>query len=378
MATVLAPRKAATPRPAAARLQVRRARSLDEVDAWEPAWRDLQADASAPTEHFDWTRACLAAFPVGVVPHVVSVFARERLVALAPLVKKRLHGVCRLFSAGVAELNEPTDIVGCDERALLKLLRAIVCAGCPAIFERMPADSPCLPALRRAARWRAIVQTRPHAACPYIELDEHWLEPELQLDFAPRDTLAQARRAADQLGAVATEIHAPDLSELPTTLDAAFELFNQRGELFDERGAHGARQADDPQRAVFYRRYARAACEAGLLRVCFLRIGDVLAAAQLAVEQAGAFWLLRQGSDPHFAGCAPELLLTRDTIRYAAESGLARYEFLNSADEWSATWTRRRHPCVECRVYPLGMRGMAALVADCAAAWIERWRHVGQ
>ena len=32
-----------------------------------------------------------------------------------------------------------------------------------------------------------------------------------------------------------------------------------------------------------------------------LRIGDRLAAAQLAIEQAGAYWLLLSGSDPRFA-----------------------------------------------------------------------------
>ncbi|MCH7493972.1 GNAT family N-acetyltransferase, partial [bacterium] len=86
--------------------------------------------------------------------------------------------------------------------------------------------------------------------------------------------------------------------------------------------------AHDPQRAMFYRQYARAACLEGTLRVCFLRIGDRTAAMQLAVEQRGAFWLLRAGYDARFADCSPGLILTRDTIRYAAEAGLTSYEFL--------------------------------------------------
>jgi CelD/BcsL family acetyltransferase involved in cellulose biosynthesis len=93
----------------------------------------------------------------------------------------------------------------------------------------------------------------------------------------------------------------------------------------------------------------------------------------LALEQGGGFWLLRVGYDQRFAQCSPGQLLVRDTIRYAVEAGLESYEFLGSAESWSERWTNTKHPCVSLWVYPLGVRGIAALVADAASVAYRRW-----
>ncbi len=383
MATAQRDRATEASNGAAGRVRVRHARALDEVDALALPWREMHCRAASPLGQFEWIRACLSAFPDDAGPYVVAGLRDEKLVAVAPLVKRRLGGVCRLFLAGVEELFEPVDLVWNDERALARVVRSLARRGTPLVFERMPADSASLQQLRRAYRGRAIVVVRPRPGCGYIELDESWVEPQRHLDADDRIALARARRSAEALGETATEIHTPDLRDLAELLDKAFdvEAGGRMPEADKHLAEHPARHgctirplAHDPERAVFYRQYAHAACLEGILRVCFLRIGDRTAAVQLAVEHRGAFWLLRAGYDAQFADCSPGLLLTRETIRYAAEAGLTSYEFLSTAPEWTAPWPTREHPCAAVRVYPLGLRGITALAADLGAALLERWR----
>ena len=75
---------------------------------------------------------------------------------------------------------------------------------------------------------------------------------------------------------------------------------------------------------------------------------------------------LRDNSDE------PGILLTRDTIRYAAERGLRSYEFLGLAEPWTRVWTREERACVSVRIYPFGLRGLAYLAFDAAHHLYER------
>jgi CelD/BcsL family acetyltransferase involved in cellulose biosynthesis len=349
-------------------LQVRWAQSPDEVDALEDGWRQM-AESLPPMAQFDWTRACLHAFASGAAPCVVAVERGGHLAALAPLVTKRLRGIRRLLMAGISDLYEPMDLAWTEERALERLVAALARCGRPLWFERFPADSTSLQKLKRGFRGRAVVISRPQAKCPYIALDETWLDPEAHLNSGRRSDLRRARRKAEQSGPVTTEIHTPDLNELAGLLDTAFDV-----EAQSWKGEAGTALAHDAHRAVFYRQYAEAACMAGVLRICFLRIGDRVAAMQLAIEQGGGFWLLKVGYDARFANCSPGMLLMRDTIRYAVEAGARSYEFLGRAETWTRVWTETEHPYVSLRVYPLGVRGLLALAADGVAIIHERWR----
>lgn len=338
----------------------------------EEPWRGLDRRAGCPLGQFGWTRACLTAFADDAKPHVVGVFAKPELAAVAPLVRKRQHGVCRLLLAGADELPEPMNVAWADERALVRLIRALARGGTPLVFERMPTDSASVRIIRRVYRGRAIWRVRPHSPSHHIALDASWLEPSRRLDATRRLELARAGRKAEERGEVAIEIHTPDLRDLAELLDAAFDV--EANGPADRAAVPPAR---DPQLAVFYRQYAQAACVDGILRICFLRIGDRVAAMQLAVEQGGAFWVLRAGCDARFVDCSPGMLLSCATIRYAAEAGLSSYEMPSVTDDWTAAWPTVERPCVSLRVYPFGVRGVAALAADLGVAaygaW-QRWR----
>lgn len=343
--------------------------TLDEVSALEDPWRALDAATENPLAQFDWWRASLAAFADEETVHVVAIGDGQRLVAAAPLVRKPLAGIRRLFLAGQTELAEPGDVEVADERARRRLIRALAWSGMPLVLERVRADSPTLAALRRAYLGSGFVIARPRGSCPYIDLDESWVEPEQHLNSGRRADLRRARRRAEQLGALGIEIHTPDLGDLAELLDTACEV-----EARSWKGESGTALAHDAHRAMFFRQYAHAACVAGALRICFLRIGDHVAAMQLAIEAGGGFWLLKVGYDPRFAECSPGMLLVRETIRYAVEAGATRYEFLGASAPWTRVWTQTERPCVAVYVYPLGLRGLAALAVDAARGITNAWR----
>ena len=106
--------------------------------------------------------------------------------------------------------------------------------------------------------------------------------------------------------------------------------------------------------------------------MCFLKIGGVAAATQIAVESGGGFWLLKVGYDENFARCSPGNLLMLESLRYAANRGLKSYEFLGSAEPWTEMWTDRVRPCVSVWAYPNNFRGAAALALDAVRFASER------
>jgi len=141
------------------------------------------------------------------------------------------------------------------------------------------------------------------------------------------------------------------------------------------KGRQGTALACDPAQGAFYRRYAAAACRKGILRLCFLRIGDHTAAVEFAVEAEERFWLLKMGYDEAFARCSPGMLLLRETVREAANRGLRSFEFLGFPEGWIRMWTERVRPCLSIWAYPATPSGMAALTAHVAQTG---WRKLGR
>ena len=130
------------------------------------------------------------------------------------------------------------------------------------------------------------------------------------------------------------------------------------------KGRSGTALQVDRKLERFFRRYAQLACEAAILRLCFLRIDGKAVAMQLAVETDERFWLFKIGYDETYGRCSPGNLLMRETIRYAAQRGLKSYEFLGKEAPWTELWTQAAHPITALRTYPFNFAGFAALIAD--------------
>jgi CelD/BcsL family acetyltransferase involved in cellulose biosynthesis len=352
--------------PAQARTRggVQTVRTLAQIDHLESAWERLAADVN-PVIDFAYARAWAAGFDGAQRLNVLT--AGGETLAIAPLAIQR--GTPGWLTLLAAEMYEIMDFPQADESALADLARAIVGTGRPLDLKRISADSPALAAIQEAYRGRGILRRRPVGGSPWIPLDDSWADPEMRLEAGRRSDLRRARRHAEKLGTLEAAIVSPTRAQLPQLLEEAFQV-----EAAGWKGAHGTALASDPVRGAFFRRYTERACAKGILRMCLLRIGGQPAAAQIAIESGHRFDLLRAGYDERFARCSPGMLLTVESIRYAARRGLRSYEFNGDVEPWTKIWTQHEHAACSLRAYPFSPRGAWALLADAGQAALRGLR----
>jgi len=344
-------------------LSIGSSRQLHDIASF---WQALESEITSPIQQCLWSESCCATLPLDGVLHFVVVKTGSQTGAIAPLV--RANGVLgRLEHLGVEYLREPTDLVFSDPPALKNLANALVKLGSPLFLDRVPADSPTVAAVQAAYRGRGMVLIRRAQPYPRISLHPGWRKPESQFNSGRRSDLRRAVRIAEKIGPLSCQILSPTPSQLGPILEEALEV-----EAANWKGSKGSAIAHDTLRGQFYRHYAAAASAAGILRVCFLRVGSKAAAMQLALECGGSFWLLKIGYREEFARCSPGMLLIAETIRYAASRGLRSYEFLGNVDNGTRVWTQDEIQCVTIRAYPFRPRGVAALAADAVQALCRR------
>ena len=361
------------PHPAVLEAPVSRAPAgvLSDLTELADSWDLVAAGSGSPMQHYAWVSACAEAFSTGSDLRIFVVGPHERPLAVAPLIR-RSGALTRLELLGVRELFEPTDLVYQSPAAATTLASVLAHTGLPLFLERVRADSPTVSAMKLAWRWRGsgVVICRPALGSPWIALDDRWGESEPPLNARRRSDLRRAQRQAEKIGPVSCQIVCPAPEELDPLLDDVVRV-----EAASWKGQQRTALARDPARHAFYRCYTAAACRAGILRLCVLRVGDRIAATQIAVESEERFWLLKIGYDQALARCSPGMLLLRETVRHAAQRGLRSYEFLGTPEPWIRAWTEQLHPCVSIRAYPARPRGMVTLAADALHAG---WRRVGR
>lgn len=342
--------------------------STEEIAESLDDWKRLDTHADSPLLESIWFYEAMHAFESEGSPRLTVITMEDRWTAVAPVVEKTVRGVRRNCLAGAGELHEPADLIADDQGALNCLIDALLQEGRPILMERVLDQSPSVKAFKENFQRRAIVIKRQQAPCPYIELNDTWLEPESHLNAGRRSDFRRARRKAEKLGEVSIQILAPRVDELSELIDRAFEI---EGKSW--KGEARTALVHDSNRARFFEEYARRAAEDGILRVCFLTIDGQSAAMQLAIEHKQAFWLLKVGYDDRFCSCSPGLLLMRETIRYAAERGLKSYELLGVTEDWTAVWTKAEHQTVSLWIYPISWCGLFALFVDVRSKLLSRW-----
>jgi CelD/BcsL family acetyltransferase involved in cellulose biosynthesis len=332
-----------------------------ELPSLIEAWRALDLPSLTPMQSPEWTTASIEAFADLGRLELLAEIEDGQLCAIAPCFGyKSWWPRCREM-IGVELITEPMDLIYTDPAALERLIARLTAWGRPLFLPRVPIDSPTIEALRRAFAGRAVIIDRPQPTSPYITLSADWTDPESQLTSRRRSDLRRARKRAEETGPVHCEIVCPDPADLDSLLDMAWAI-----EARSWKGAAGTALIHDPLRTAFYRRYAHHACEAGQLRLCWLRFGSQTVAMQIAIEAHQRFWLLKIGYDEQFARCSPGNLLIAETLRYAAEQQLVAYEFLGMSADWTRVWTEQERASTALRIYPYNVLGMAALAGDVA------------
>lgn len=328
------------------------ARTPADLDALEASWRDLERHATLPTQAFPWVKAsAMHLAPAGALrAHCGSD-------AAAALVRRGGPGARRLELLSVAELSEPADLLCTDAASRESLCREFTRGGTPLRLSRVPARSPTVETLRAIYGKRLLVGEQ--AGSPAIELDESWTDPESKLSSKRRSDLRRAKRRAEKLGPVDLTVHAPGPGEVDALIAEAWAV-----EARSWRAKRQGSLAQDPLRGPFFETFARLAAADGTLRIALLRAGDETLAMQLNVVFANALWLLKVGFDEEHGKCSPGMLLTAETIRYAASEGLAAFEFLGVVESWTSIWTDLVRPYVLLRTYPFSLSGATSFLGD--------------
>jgi hypothetical protein len=324
------------------------------------AWESVAPERRTPMQQYIWVRAAAETLSAGRPVQVVTVGSVDKPQALAPLAVS-ITGARRLRLLGAEELSESVEVHYCDEEALVAMAKGLAKLGLPLNFGHYLEDTPFLPALRAAYRGRGLVVAKPlpSRGCPYIILGDGWLEPEQNFTARRRSDFRRMQRNAEKLGKVTFDILQPRIEEVGSLFDEAMAI-----EARGWKGRSGTAIAIDRRLADFYRRYTQLACEAGILRLCFMRVDGKAIAMQLAVETERRFWLFKIGYDEAFAKCSPGNLLLRETISYAARRELKSYEFLGKEAAWTELWTKSAHPIVALRTYTANPAGVSALLVD--------------
>lgn len=348
-------------------LEVRILSDSREVESLAYAWGKM---ASAnPMQDFIWCQSCAETLLGEAKLAVVVVEDAHAIRALAPLVRRPSFpgGYEQL---GVRELYEPGALLYTDKTALNALLDVLSHSGECLTFGRVCVDAPTMATIRLAFKGKGIVISRHCSGLPYIDLNVPGVDVETLLSNRLCSDLRRARRKAEAAGRVSFEIHAPGPREFVPLFEEVLKI-----EAAGWKARVGTDMATDTLRRDFFCRYGLRAAEKGILRIAFMHIDSEPVAMQFVVQTGGSFWLLKIGYKETYSKYSPGMLLMLETLRYAAQQGLASYEFLGASEPWTRRWTACERPSVRMDVYPFTVKGMCAFgreLARCARVKASR------
>jgi hypothetical protein len=325
----------------------------------QEVWDAIPMQPRTPMQQYIWAKAYQETLANGEVGAVI-VGPRSNPQAVA-LFAEPANGPRRQILLGAEDLWESVEVAAQDDRALCELAETLANCAMPLRFGHHPTDTHFLELLVRAYRGKGLVVMKAHpvGAMPRIKLDRSWVEPESHFSGRRKSDFRRMARKAQAAGKVTFEIIEATTANLDDLVGEALDI-----EARSWKGRSGTAINQDSKTEAFYRLYARHAMEAGILRLCFMRIDGVAAAMQFAVESENRFWLIKVGYDEAYKHISPGNLLMRETIKYAAERNLQGYEFLGKEADWTKLWADGARPIAAARAYPYNLRGAGAFLSD--------------
>jgi CelD/BcsL family acetyltransferase involved in cellulose biosynthesis len=331
------------------------------------SWRRLEGSASLPMQSHAFVSALAGTLLADAHIEIFHVRERDGVAALLALCREPGR-FARWTMIGAHQVCEPDDALYRNPEAARLLAETIVVDGRALDFDRVPAGSELIPALRDALRGKGWMSVRPATPTPTIALDEHWKDPASRFNSGRRSDFRRAARRASEFGQVSFEILSPGPDEFDALFDEAIGV-----EMRSWKREAGTAIAADRAKENCFRHYFRSACEQATFRIAFMRIDGRAVAMQMAIETLGRYWLFKIGFDEEYERCSPGTLLMLHTIGWAAERELEAYELLGNLEPWIAQfWTREQHDCLWVRAYPFNPRGAAALAADALVSLRKR------
>ena len=347
-------------------LTVRTVSSFAEFETLAGPWNDLLARSRYDILflHHEWLRTWWSVF---AEPHwrmrVLLAHEGERLVAAAPLVRKRNPGglprdviefwanshtfrtdfvidrdrdpepVLEQLWKHLLRTEKGWDLLRlkdlADENGSADLLRAIVSR------DAVPASK------------EELVET------PYLPLDRSWDDYFRTRSKNHRKNMRRVMHKLEQNGGWKLAVFA-DAAAIDEPLERGLEI-----EGSGWKGAGRSSILSDARTAAFYRGLARRFSALGLVRLFVLKLGGKDAAFDFCINYRGRVYALKTGYDESYAHYSPGQILQMTELQEIFASGESEYDFIGPKMKFKTRWTDhlRRHWTLY--VYGRTVRGRA-------------------
>ena len=232
-------------------------------------------------------------------PKILTVDAEGRRRATAMLCQTKF---------GLREMplmNEPSDFAWSDEAALRDLVKLFVGERKPFFLERVPVDSPTLPALRKATKGRFWLRADPAPPTPYLDTRGKTINDLVK--SGRRSDLRRAEKRLAKCGTVTYELRAPrSKQDLDKLIDETFDVETRSWK--HDMGTCLTSPAEATYAAAF-RGFVEDAYAEGHIRFAFVRLDGKAVAMQIASEWQHRYWIYKATFDKAYSKASPGNLL---------------------------------------------------------------------
>jgi CelD/BcsL family acetyltransferase involved in cellulose biosynthesis len=317
-------------------------RSLDQIRAITPEWRELFERSHATSfQSPDWLLAWMEVFSPETMMFVEARRA-GRLIAVAPLLIYRRDGepVLAFTGGGVSDYLDMLVEPGFENQSLQAILHAaleINESWTTLDLTDLPSHSPLLaltPLRDSSCR---------HDCCTVLRLPSAKDDLVHLISKRQRANLRNARSRLQRAGGGQIEIAtAENVSEF---LNDLFTLHTGRWSSRRETGV----LADEKVRK-FHWRCAPELLKAGFLNLARLRLGQRTFAVIYSLFSRQTAYCYLQGFDPKFARVSPGTQLMHSVICYAIDRELKEFDFLRGEEAYKQHWRPERRPTYRIQV----------------------------
>lgn len=301
---------------------------------WNPLL--LRSPANTIFLTWEWQKSWWDCFGQELELCLVELRDGDDLVGLAPLYTLEApSGLSSLQFVGNVEVSDYLDLIVAsgNEESVYETFWQVLAHERALEWEvldlhNVPASSPSLERLTALAKADGAfeVTNSVEEICPVIHLPVTWDQYLSSLNKKQRHEIRRKLRKANREAEVRW-YYADDSASLEAEVDEFISLHRKSAvdkEAFMDERMQG-----------FFQRVARAAFERGWLRLAFLLINGVKAAAMFSFEYDGGFLVYNSGYDPElYPSLSSGIVLLSYCIRDAVDRGLGVFDFLRGEEEY--------------------------------------------
>jgi len=329
-----------------------------------PEWDALldSVPSATPFQSRHWVGAWWRAFGARKQPHVIEVRETSgELVGLVPLYRTRFPWrALRPMGTGVSDYLDPLCQAGRENECVAALAEMLAEPKGVDLVDLHQWREPWAERLQSASS--APLRRIADEACYTLDLPSTWDEYVAGLSKSLRYEARRLDKAPYACGQADVRT-LTDPEEVREGLEALFDLHAKR---WRKRGLPGVFALSRVRR--FHHSYAKAALEAGHLRLSAIRSGDVIVGVIYAMAIGDRVFFYQSGFDPEAKTLSPGTVLVAHTLREAIRDGARTFDFLRGDEPYKLRW-QPQHRSVNSRLMlplrrPLGQAG----------ATVNRWR----